>query len=66
MKPETKTRINGQIRHLLTAIGPLLVMFSITDEAGASEFTNTAMTAAGAIMALVGVVWSWQAPEKKG
>ncbi len=50
-------RQQGLVRHLLTAAGPLLVAMGLTDEA-------TWMAIVGFVMALVGFIWSWKAPEK--
>ncbi len=53
-------KIQGQVRHILTGVGPLLVMFGVTDEAGLAEFQNAAVAAAGSIATLVAMVWSWR------
>ncbi len=53
-------KLQGQIRHVLTAIGPLLIAAGVTDAEGADQFTNAALAALGAISTLVGVVWSWR------
>jgi hypothetical protein len=42
----------GMIRHVLTAMGGLMVMMGYTDE-------MTVATVVGAIMTLVGFSWSW-------
>jgi hypothetical protein len=44
----------GMVRHVLTSVGGLLVMLGYTDE-------MTMATVVGAIMTLVGFVWSWRA-----
>lgn len=53
-----KKKILGIVRHLLTAGGGYLVGQGIIDEALALEII-------GAILTIVGTVWSYVAPEKK-
>lgn len=53
-------KIQGQIRHVLTAAGPLLIAAGVTDADGADQFVDAALAALGAISTLVGVVWSWR------
>jgi len=53
----TKEQIFGLIRHGLTALGGALVAKGVIDEAGLTE-------AVGALVTLIGVVWS--AADKKG
>ena len=43
----------GMVRHVLTSLGGLMVMLGYTDE-------MTMATVVGAIMTLVGFVWSWK------
>ena len=51
-------RVQGALRHLLTAVGPLLAAFGYMDDA-------TWQTIVGALMAALGFALSWKAPEKK-
>ena len=51
-------KIQGQVRHLLTALGPLLSYYGLTNE-GEWEVW------AGLVMALMGFAWSWLSPEKQ-
>lgn len=51
-------KVAGQLRHLATALGPLIAMLGIADE-------TTWQIAAGVVLALVGFLGSWFAPEKK-
>ena len=53
----TKEQIFGLIRHGLTALGGALVAKGVIDEAGLTE-------AVGALVTLIGVIWS--AADKKG
>lgn len=53
-----KAKWEGLIRHVLTGVGPIMAYLGWVDEA-------TWATIAGAVLAVVGVAWSWFAPEKK-
>jgi hypothetical protein len=53
----TKEQVFGIIRHALTAVGGALVAKGVIDEAGLTE-------AVGALVALIGVVWSAIAKRK--
>jgi len=53
-----KNKILGQVRHILSAIGLYLVATGKIAEPGMIE-------AVGAIMMIIGHVWSWFSPEKK-
>ena len=55
---------DGQIRHILTAVGGILVAFGIMDESEASNITDAVVAAAGAVSIAVGAIWSFL--EKKG
>lgn len=44
----------GQVRHVLTALGGVAVAFGYMDEGVASDLVDKAVTAAGALMILVG------------
>ena len=48
----------GLIRHLLTAVGGYLVAKGWIDESTVSELV-------GAVLTIIGTVWSARAPEKK-
>lgn len=50
-------KIQGQVRHLLTAFGPLLSYYGIVND-GEWEIWG------GVVMAIMGFIWSWRAPEK--
>jgi archaeosine-15-forming tRNA-guanine transglycosylase len=47
-------RTAGMVRHVLTSVGGLVVMMGYADEA-------TVLTMVGAVMTLIGFVWSWMA-----
>jgi len=51
-------KVLGQIRHFLTAAGPLLVHHGVTTEAYWAMLVGLAMAA-------LGFIASWTAPEKK-
>jgi len=51
----------GQIRHVLTAIGGVLIATGIMTEGESTEIINAVMAAAGAVSVAVGAVWSWRA-----
>ena len=51
-------QVMGALRHLLTSLGPLLAAHGVTTEA-------YWQMAVGILMALVGFIASWKAPEKK-
>ena len=53
----TTEQILGIVRHILTALGGVLVTKGVVDE-------GTMTTAVGAIATLVGVVWSFLAKKK--
>lgn len=50
-------KMQGQIRHLLSAIGAVLVTLGVLDE-------QTIAAATGVIMTLLSFIASWYAPEK--
>lgn len=50
-------RIQGQLRHVMTALGPLLAAYGVMDEAVWYLWVGLTMTAFGFIS-------SWIAPEK--
>lgn len=52
-------KIAGQLRHLATAFGPVIAMMGVADEA-------TWQIVAGVVLAVLGFLGSWFAPEKKG
>jgi archaeosine-15-forming tRNA-guanine transglycosylase len=49
-------RTAGMVRHVLTSVGGLVVMMGYADEA-------TVLTMVGAVMTLIGFVWSWMAKK---
>ena len=51
-------QVAGLIRHLLTFFGGWITANGWLDEA-------TTQAVVGAVMTLIGVVWSWVAPEKR-
>jgi hypothetical protein len=51
------TKLFGFIRHLLTFGGGYMVAKGYFDEATMNELV-------GAVMSIIGAVWSWQSPEK--
>lgn len=51
-------KMQGQIRHLLTAFGPILAMYDILPESRWDLLV-------GILMAVIGFLWSWFAPEKQ-
>jgi len=51
-------QVMGQLRHLLTAIGPLLAAKGYTDDVMWQLYV-------GLVMAVLGFVASWRSPEKK-
>ena len=55
-----KAKTLGLIRHILTYLGGVIAATGV----GITESDIT--TAVGAVVTLVGMVWSWKAPEKKG
>ena len=50
-------KVQGQVRHVLSAIG------SIIAQNGYASANNVELTI-GVVMALMGLGWSWFAPEK--
>ena len=58
MKRFMTPKMQGQLRHVLSGVGMVLV---------AGGYTSEAMATAGVglVMAVVGMAWSWFAPEKK-
>lgn len=48
----------GMVRHVLTYVG------GVVAATGVSVTEDEITTAVGAIITLVGFVWSWKAPEK--
>lgn len=52
-------RIQGALRHLLTAFGPILAMHGVTSDESWQLWV-------GLTMAGLGFVGSWFAPEKQG
>lgn len=53
-----KAQFMGQVRSVLIAIGAYLVATGKSDEATVQQMI-------GGITAAIGVIWSWNAPEKK-
>ena len=51
----------GQVRHLLTAGGGVLVALGLASESDAMQMTDLGMTAVGAVAGFVGFLWSWRA-----
>jgi hypothetical protein len=51
-------KISGLLRHILTFVGGYLVTSGIIDEAILSEVV-------GAIITIIGFVWSWVGKDKK-
>jgi len=51
-------KISGLLRHILTFVGGYLVTSGIIDEAMLMEVV-------GAIITLVGFVWSWKSKKKE-
>lgn len=62
-------KVQGALRHFLSMLGPILVMYSAVDNPG--EFINRLVTPdnwvalIGATMAFLALVASWKAPEKQ-
>lgn len=53
-----KLKALGQLRHALTFLGGIAVAYGYLDESSIPELS-------GAIITIVGFVWSFIAPEKK-
>lgn len=68
MSAERKTSMNpkmqGQIRHLLTTVGGVLVALGYVAADDVMGWTNTFDQVAGPVFVLIGFVWSLFAPEK--
>ena len=50
----------GQVRHILTAAGGVLIAAGVMTEGESAEIVNAVMAAAGAVSVAVGAVWSWR------
>lgn len=55
----------GQIRHVLTTVGGILVAFGFLSPDEVTMWGDTFDKIAGPALILWGAVWSWLAPEKK-
>ena len=55
-----KPKLEGQIRHALSGVGLLLIAAGAMTPDEAAGITEAAMAAAGAVMALWALVWSWR------
>lgn len=51
-------KLMGQLRHALTALGGVAVAYGVMDE-------ETLAQIVGAVVTLVGFIWSWMSPEKQ-
>lgn len=62
-------KVQGALRHLLTAVGPVLAIFLATPdpiEAAKSLISEAGwQSTVGLLLALLGFYASWRAPEKK-
>jgi hypothetical protein len=60
-----QAKIAGQVRHVLTAAGGILVVQGRANEADVQSFLTQWDVMLGAAMAVFGFAWSWFSPAKK-
>ncbi len=69
---KNQAKIAGQIRHLMTAVGGILVAVGVADTNEATTLMSVVDGAFSSVMSLMGIVsiivgniWSWASPAKK-
>jgi hypothetical protein len=62
----TNEQILGTVRHLMTAVGPLLVALGVTTAGSWETWMGTIMNVAGPILTLVGFFWSMTKNSRTG
>ena len=66
LKDMNKQQFDGQIRHILSLVGGVLVALGLVDNEVVQEGTAVVVALVGAVMAVIAFVKSLKAKEKKG